>query len=411
MNNTSPIHVYSEIGRLKKVLLHRPGKELENLVPNLLEELLFDDIPFLKVAQEEHDAFSSTLKNLGVEVVYVENLLAEALDTDKHVKDVFLTQFIREAGIYAEDLTHALKEFLMGMPTQEMVYQLIAGLRKEELPNYKGYTLDDYVNAHRIFILSPMPNLLFMRDPFASIGHGVTINTMHTHVRQRETLFLEYIFKYHPWYKDAHVPHWFDRYSHTTLEGGDELVLSDTTLAIGISQRTQPGSIEQVARNLFAAQGNTFKQVLAVEIPAKRAFMHLDTVLTQVDKDKFTIFSQFDEDIRVFILTPGSGSYGLNVKEEVQKIDKTLSQVLDRKVELIPCGGGHVVDSAREQWNDGANTLCVAPGEVVVYNRNHVTNALLESKGIKIHPIPSSELSRGRGGPRCMSMPLFREKL
>lgn len=411
MSNTSPIHVYSEIGRLKKVLLHRPGKELENLVPSLLTELLFDDIPFLKVAQEEHDAFSSILRNLDVEVVYLENLLAEALDTDKRVKDAFLTQFIRDAGILAEDLTRALKDFLISMPTQEMVYQLIAGLRKEEFPNYKGHTLCDYINAQRIFLLAPMPNLLFMRDPFACIGNGVTINTMHTYVRQRETLFMEYIFKYHPWYKDASVPHWFDRYNHTTLEGGDELVLSDTTLAIGVSQRTQPESIEKVARNIFAAQDNTFKQVLAVEIPPKRAFMHLDTVLTQVDINKFTIFSQLDEDIRVFILTPGSGSYGLNVKEEVRKIDKTLSQVLDREIELIPCGGGNVVDSEREQWNDGANTLCVAPGEVVVYNRNHVTNALLESKGIKIHAIPSSELSRGRGGPRCMSMPLFREKL
>lgn len=411
MTNASPIHVYSEIGRLKKVLLHRPGRELENLVPNLLTELLFDDIPFLKIAQEEHDFFSSTLKKLGVEVVYVENLLAETLSTDHGIKETFIKQFVKEAGICSEELSDALKNFLTDLPCQDMVNQLISGLRKEEFPHYKAHTLSDYVTADQIFLLAPMPNVLFMRDPFASIGNGVTINRMHTSVRQRETLFMEYIFKHHPDYKNASVPFWYNRGESASLEGGDELVLSNTTLAIGISQRTQPGAIEKVARSIFASGENTFKQVLAVEIPSRRAFMHLDTVLTQVDHDKFTIFSQFDEDIRVFILTPGKGSYGLNVREEVQKIDRTLSQVLDRRVELIPCGGGNIVDSAREQWNDGANTLCVAPGEVVVYNRNQVTNRILESKGIKIHPIPSSELSRGRGGPRCMSMPLYREKL
>lgn len=411
MSNTSPIHVYSEIGKLKKVLLHRPGKELENLLPKTLTELLFDDVPFLKVAQQEHDTFSKTLQSIGTEVVYIENLLAEALDVDKNVKDAFLIQFIQEGGVYAENLAKAIKEYLMSMPTQKMVDQIIAGLRKDEFPDYKGETLYDYVTASRIFLLDPMPNVLFMRDPFASIGNGITINHMHTHVRQRETLFLDYIFRYHPWYKGHNVPRWFDRYAHTSLEGGDELVLSETTLAVGVSQRTQPGSVEQIARNLFASEGNTFKQVVAVEIPQQRAFMHLDTVLTQVDRDKFTIFSQFDQDIRVFILTPGTSTYGLKVKEEVQKIDKTLSEVLGCNVELIPCGGGNIVDSEREQWNDGANTLAIAPGEVVVYDRNHVTNELLMKKGIKIHTIPSSELSRGRGGPRCMSMPLYREKV
>lgn len=411
MSLTNSIHVYSEIGKLKKVLLHRPGKELENLVPKILTELLFDDIPFLKIAQEEHDTFSKTLTSLGVEVVYVENLLAQALDTDKSVKDAFLTQFIHEGGVYAQDLAQALREFFMAMPTQNMVNQLIAGLRKEEFPGYTGYTLYDHVTASRIFYLDPMPNLLFMRDPFACIGNGVTINHMHTKVRQRETLFMAYIFKYHPWYKNANVPHWYTRDEETSLEGGDELILSETTLAIGISQRTQPTSIEKIARKIFSTPGNTFKQVIAVEIPPKRSFMHLDTVLTQVDKDKFTAFSQFDQDIRVFILTPSTGSYGLKVKEEIQKIDKTFSQVLDCKVELIPCGGKNAVDAEREQWNDGSNTLAVAPGEVVVYDRNHVTNKILEDKGIKIHVIPSSELSRGRGGPRCMSMPLYRDGL
>ncbi|MGL4524190.1 MAG: arginine deiminase [Spirochaetia bacterium] len=402
------IHVYSEIGKLKKVLLHRPGRELENLVPKMLGELLFDDTPYLKKAQEEHDCFADTLRKSGTEVLYVENLLAQAL-SDPRVKESFVGEFIHEANISSKVLAHALKDFLLKMPTAKMVDQVIAGLRKGEFPAYQKHTLSDHILAERVFYLDPMPNLLFMRDPFAAIGRGVNINSMHTRVRQRETLLLDYIFKYHPVYAQ-NVPRFHERTFAGSLEGGDQLVINENILAIGISQRTQAVAIENVARNLFSSPGNTFKQVVAIDIPDERAFMHLDTVFTQVDHDKFSIFSHFDRAIRAFVLTPAPGDYGLKVREEVEGLDTLLSNLLERRATLISCGNGDPVDSDREQWNDGSNTLAIAPGEVVVYDRNHVTNALLEDHGIKVHRIPSSELSRGRGGPRCMSMPLSREQ-
>ncbi|WP_032076790.1 arginine deiminase [Clostridium drakei] len=404
------LNVTSEIGRLKTVLLHRPGQEVENLTPELLERLLFDDIPYLKVAQEEHDAFAKTLRDCGVEVLYLEGLAAEAIE-DKAVKAKFISQFIDEAGVESEGLKAALTEYLNTFSNKEMVDKMMAGIRKEELDSYIRNSLYDQVNDFYPFICDPMPNLYFTRDPFATIANGITLNHMRTQTRNRETIFAKYIFENHPRFKGKDVPLWFNRDETTSLEGGDELILSEKVLAIGISQRTDSASIEKVCKRLFQMNTN-FETVLAFHIPASRAFMHLDTVFTMVDYDKFTIHPEIEGPLTVYEITRDKKSAsGLKVEKQTMELEAVLEKHLGRKVTLIRCGGGDKIHAAREQWNDGSNTLAIAPGEVVVYSRNHVTNKILESYGIKLHVIPSSELSRGRGGPRCMSMPLYRENL
>lgn len=410
MEDKKVLNVYSEIGKLKTVLLHRPGKEIENLTPDLMDRLLFDDIPYLEVARQEHDAFAKILSDNGVEVLYLEDLAAEAIE-DASVKERFVDEFIKEAGILGEKKKQLVKELLLNCKTnRELVDKMMEGIRKSELPNYNATSLADMADSGYPFVADPMPNLYFTRDPFATIGSGISLNHMRTVTRNRETLFAKYIFENHPRFKDSDIPRWFDRDDTTSLEGGDELVLNKEVLAIGISERTDAASIEKMAKRIFD-KDESFKTVLAFHIPNKRAFMHLDTVFTMIDFDKFTIHPEIEGPLTVYAISRGEGN-SIKIQKETQELDKVLAKYLEvEKVTLIRCGGGDMIDAAREQWNDGFNTLAIAPGEVVVYSRNHVTNKLLEEAGVKLHIMPSSELSRGRGGPRCMSMPLYRENL
>ena len=409
MTTKSPFRVLSEIGRLKKVLLHRPGKEIERLVPDLLNKLLFDDIPFLDIAREEHDAFAKILRDNGVEVLYLEDLMAETLEND-NVREKFINQFLDEAGVVEKKRKYNLKRYFSDMEEKELVTTAMEGIKKAELPEIATKSLKDMVNRDYPLILDPMPNLYFTRDPFATIGQGISLNHMNSETRNRETIFAEYIFKYHPDYKDANIPKFYNRYENASLEGGDELVLSDKVLGVGISQRTDSAAIEQLAKNIFAAN-QPFETILAFQIPAKRAFMHLDTVFTMVDYNKFTIHAEIEGPLKVFSISQDENK-DLVIEEEKLKLSEILKKYLGlNEVTLIKCAGGDYIDSGREQWNDGSNTLAIAPGEVIVYSRNYVTNKLLEENGIKLHKMPSSELSRGRGGPRCMSMPLFREDI
>ena len=413
MRDDRALYVTSEIGRLKTVLLHRPGEEIENLTPDLLDRLLFDDIPYLKVAREEHDAFAKTLRDNGVEVLYLEVLAAETMDTDNNLKDKFISEFIDEAGVQSEGLKEALIKYFNSFSTnKEMIDKMMAGVRKEELKDYHRESLYDQVNDVYPFVCDPMPNLYFTRDPFATIGHGITLNHMRTDTRNRETIFAKYIFRHHPRFEGKDIPFWFNRNDKTSLEGGDELILSKEILAVGISQRTDSASVEKLAKKLLYYKDTTFKTVLAFKIPVSRAFMHLDTVFTQVDYDKFTVHPGIVGPLEVYAITKDPENDGhLIAVEECDTLENILKKYLKRDIELIKCGGGDEIIAAREQWNDGSNTLAIAPGEVVVYSRNYVTNEILEKEGIKLHVIPSSELSRGRGGPRCMSMPLIREDL
>ena len=403
------LHNTSEIGKLRQVMLHRPGRELENLMPEYLESLLFDDIPYLKAAQEEHDAFADCLRQNGAEVVYLRDLVAETLDrTD--VRQEFTEEFLDEAGIQGHRLRDIVKEYLAPMDALTLVDTMMAGIRKSDIRGFETGKLSDYLSFKSDdypFLVDPMPNLYFTRDPFATIGTGVSLHRMHTETRNRETIFGKVIFEHHPVYRNA--PKWYDRGETTSIEGGDILVLSPQVLAVGISQRTREDSIDKFARTVLSIS-KTFRKVLAFDIPKTRSFMHLDTVFTMVDRDKFTVHPNILSAITVFVLELEEGK--VRIREEQGRLEDILKEHLELdQVTLIQCGSGSVVDAAREQWSDGSNTLAIAPGEVVVYERNHVTNRILEEHGIKTHVIGCSELSRGRGGPRCMSMPLIREDL
>ena len=401
------VNVYSEIGKLNSVLLHRPGKELENLTPDLLERLLFDDIPYLKIAQEEHDAFADTLRDNGVEVLYIKDMVVEALEHHPEVKSDFINQFVEESHILSSSVKSSVYDFLAALSTNDMVEKMIEGIRKHDIVLKKSISIMDMLVDEYPFFTDPLPNILFQRDPFASIGKGVAINNMFTDARQRETILSEYMFKYHPRFEREYIPTYVNRDYRYNSEGGDMLVLNDKTLAIGISKRTDPRAIEHLARELFK-DDTSFETILAFNIPKTRAFMHLDTVFTQVDYGVFTIHPGIMKELTIFEIIKGNEGQ-LEVSKVVTTLEDILEKHLKMPIKLISCGGDDFITSGREQWNDGANTLAIAPGVVIVYSRNHVTNEILRKEGIKVLEIPSSELSRGRGGPRCMSMPLDRE--
>lgn len=401
------INVYSEIGKLKTVLLHYPGEELNNLIPKYLGELLFDDIPWLPLAQKEHDAFANAFRKAGVKVVYLEDLVAEVL-VDNKIKDQFIKEFVSEANIHSETLKEILTEYLENIADpKELVLKTMAGIKKSEMESNKKITLTDYVTEYP-FVCNPMPNLYFTRDPFASIYDGISLNKMYSLTRSRETIYAKYIFLYHKDYKGTKL--FYNRDNELNIEGGDILVLNKETLIVGVSERTHSGAIEKLAKNMFYENKTSLKRILAFTIPKMRTFMHLDTVFTQVDFDKFTIHKECYDSLKIYEVTKDGKKDGkLKVKELDDKLEVVLEHYIGKKVTLIPCGGEDSVSAAREQWSDGSNTIAIGPGEVIAYERNDITNKTLQNYGIIVHTIPSSELSRGRGGPRCMCMPLERE--
>ena len=404
----SPIHVTSEIAPLKKVLLQRPGKELEHLSPSTMDELLFDDIPYLHRAREEHDEFARLLRENGAEPVYLDELTSETLDLIPDLKDRFIEMFLNQAGGSAQYYRDALAGYLKSVPdTMALVHKMMAGISfREVFPKSSG-SLSDRTGSKVRFLTPPMPNLYFTRDPFASIGSGVSLHRMRTETRCRETFFSELIFKHHPSFSGK-VPFYYRTDNCFSLEGGDILNLSAKVLAVGVSARTQAEAVEILADNVLTDERSEIETVLAFTIPQTRACMHLDTVFTQVDREKFTIHPGIFPSLHVFSLKKGKG--GIVTEEEEGSLENVLSRYLNLdKPELIYCGGNSPITAAREQWNDGSNTLCIAPGTVIVYDRNYETNRVLEDSGIRTLRLDGSELSRGRGGPRCMSMPLVRE--
>lgn len=400
MNN---INVNNEINKLKKVLVHRPGDELLNLTPNALDELLFDDIPDIDKAKEEHDEFAKIFRNEGVEVVYLEDLMAETLKDSKELKEKFLDQYLKEADIEDDLVLSEAKKLLESIKDdKEFVLKTMAGLTLNELGIKNDHVLFDY----KYTAINPMPNLYFTRDPFSTIGKGVSINTMYSVTRSRETIYADYIFNYHKDYKGT--KNYYGRGKKYHIEGGDILNINENLLMIGISQRTQLAAIKDLAHNILFDEESKIKEIIAINIPNERAYMHLDTVFTQIDYDTFTYH-------------PGIISTFHAIKF-IKKDDRILEEIIEKslddllkdalkldEIKLLPCGGGDPIAALREQWTDGSNTLAIAPGKVIVYKRNTVTNQMLELNGIEVIKLDSSTLTVGRGGPRCMSMPLVRE--
>ncbi len=402
------INNYSEIGKLNKVLLHRLGEEIEGLVPDNFERLLFDDIPYLKIAQKEHDRFADILRENDVEVVYYVDETAKALNT-KEIRKNFVEEFIADSGIYSEEAQEVVREYLLGMEPKQLVEKVIAGIKKDEIQVKNKGSLASYIASGYPYYTDPMPNLYFTRDPGACVGNGLNVHHMSTVARRREALLLRYMYRYNKDFAPEGSHLWYDYDQEYSMEGGDVLVLSKDIVAIGLSQRTTAGGIERFAENIL--KESSFKKILVFDIPKSRAFMHLDTVFTMVDFDKFTIHPEIEGPLQIYEITLNPDG-----KAHFESMQGELEQILSKElglpaVELIRCGGDDAMAAQREQWNDGSNTLAIAPATVITYERNYVTNELLEKKGVKVITMPSSELSRGRGGPRCMSCPVNRDDL
>lgn len=403
------MHVTSEVGRLRKVFLHRPGNELLNLTPSSLGRLLFDDIPYLEAAQREHDAFAEALRERGVEVVYLEEAMAEVV-RDPATRRRFVDEWMDEGGIHMGRWRRIVRAYLDERypDPKALVEKTMEGVALSELEVDRSRSLVDLVAGPTEMVVDPMPNLYFMRDPFTIVGGGVALYRMRSATRRRETIYGRYVFDCHPAFRQS--PRFYDRTAAFHIEGGDVLNLAPDALAVGISERTEPDAIQELARTLFFDGESSVRSVLALYLPHSRACMHLDTALTQLDRDLFVVHPGILGPLRLFELVP-AGHGGVTVRQLDEGLDQALSRHMGCDVRLLECGAGDRIAAEREQWSDGANTLAVAPGIVVAYDRNVRTNEMLRRAGVEVVEIPSSELSRGRGGPHCMSMPIVRDDL
>jgi arginine deiminase len=401
------VSVRSETGRLKRVMLHRPGMEMEHFVPRQMEEMLFDDIPWVERMREEHDAFAAVLRREGAEVVYIEDFLRDVFSVPE-VAEKFVEDLIHQEVRRDRQQSRRFKEVFLTSRPEVMTTYAICGIYPREVESNKE-SLADYLPMDRSHLIHPLPNFYFARDCAAAVGTAMVPCCMNTEARRREAVLMNLVLNNHPCFTGTMLLYNTDRYQ-MPIEGGDILVLSDKVVALGCSQRTSIHAVEYVARQILNLHTG-FERVMAVHLPPERAFMHLDTVMTMVDPETFVIYPRVIDACAVVEIKRHPTQTDCLAYKRHDSLRAALSSALAiGDVRMIMSGGGDSRTAAREQWNDATNTLCVAPGKVVVYNRNAATNRKLRESGIETIEIEGSELVRGRGGPRCMSMPLLREE-
>ncbi|MCK4608339.1 MAG: arginine deiminase [Gammaproteobacteria bacterium] len=402
------MRIESEIGILRKVILHCPELALHRLTPDNCDELLFDDVLWPEKAFEEHCCFENILRSNGVEVYLLRQLLQETLENQEAKK--WLLKYTLKRLYHQSDLGNKLYEYLFTMDAKQLAINLCGGLTWDELDMPNAKLLSEFLSRND-FVIPPLPNHYFTRDTSCWIGNGVSINPMYWPARRGETLNIAAIYKFHPMFTQENFNTWLDgselKSEFHSIEGGDVLVLNQGCVLIGISERTNPQTIAALAHRLF--EKGDKEKVIAIEIPKNRASMHLDTVLTMVDHNTFcTAFPCNIEDIVSWIITPGNNKAGLEL-HKAKDLRKTIAKELGGgKVSFLEISDNPVIQ-AREQWNDGSNLLTIAPGKVIGYECNIHANAALERAGIEVLTIPGEQLGRGRGGARCMSCPIERD--
>ncbi len=404
MSAAAPLGADSEVGRLQTVMLHRPGPELKRLTPRNNDKLLFDGIPWVSRAQDEHDAFAETLRDRGVEVLYLTDLLTEALSQDQARNHAITTAL---AGLHLGDTMRGyLARVLQESSPEELTEYLTAGIRNDEVRG--GFGLVTSLLASDDFLIDPLPNLLFTRDSSVWIRDRVAITSLTMPARSRETQLTELIYTAHPRFQGTRKIH---GWHHEHVEGGDVLLLAPGVLAVGVGERTTPAGVERLARQVFHA--DLAHTVLAVPIAQERATMHLDTVATMVDVDKIVMYPNVADSLRAYAVTVADRGEGASQELVLDVADGEPFLVAAAKAMEIDTlhqidTGLDPVTAEREQWDDGNNTLALAPRVAVAYERNEETNTRLEAAGIEVVRIAGSELGSGRGGPRCMSCPVAR---
>jgi len=387
----------SEVGRLRTVMLHRPGPELKRLTPRNNDKLLFDGIPWVARAQDEHDAFAAALTDRDVEVVYLTDLLVQTL-ADQAARDRAVNDVLGSLHL-GDTLRDYLRQVLGDLDAEGLSLVLTAGIRNDEVRG--GFGLVTSLLAHDDFLIDPLPNLLFTRDSSVWIRDRVAITSLAMPARERESQLTDLIYAMHPRFAGVERIHGAH---HEHVEGGDVLLLAPGVIAVGVGERTTPAGAERFARQVFDA--GLAETVLAVPIAQERATMHLDTVCTMVDVDKIVMYPNVADHLIAHAVTQRDGDLAVAAAEpflvaaaKAMQID-TLHQIDT---------GLDAVTAEREQWDDGNNTLALAPRLAVAYERNLETNSRLEAAGIEVIAIAGSELGSGRGGPRCMSCPIARD--